>query len=425
MDKHIYRSDFPIFKYKNGQGKPFVYLDSAATSHKPACVIDRLTDFYTHHNANVHRGIYDQGEESTRQYEQVRSQVKAFINAQHNHEIIFTSGATEALNLIAASWALHHLTPGDEILVSVAEHHANLLPWQRVAQQTGAILRFLTLDPKRCYFNHAEQSLTTRTKLVAITHHSNVLGPVWRSDADLQRFIASAHAVGARVVLDVAQVMIHERLDVQMLDPDFVVFSGHKMLGPTGCGVGYVHSRMHDALVPYKLGGSMVSMVSLTHARFAPMPQLLEAGTPPISSVLGLGSAIDYMDKLDWQRISQHEAHLCALVIDRLTQCPGITIVGNQDLMKMRGHMVSFMVKGCHPHDVASLLSYDGIAVRAGYLCAQPLVTLLTNGEPLIRLSVALYNTIDDVTQVCQSIERLLYALRTRRQGASCITKNY
>lgn len=424
ITRNRYRDDFPIFKRMQEHSMPFVYLDNAATSQKPTSVIDCLYDFYTLHNANVHRGIYNQSEESTHRYEQTRTRIKEFINAHYDHEIIFTSGATEGLNLIASCWAMHTLKPGDEILVSQVEHHANLLPWQQVARKTGASLRILTLDEQDLFFKSAEKALHKHTKLVAIAHHSNVLGPVWEHESHLQNFIAAAHTIGAKVILDASQLMLHKRLDVRKLNADVVVFSGHKMLGPTGCGVVYINNNMHGSLQPYKVGGSMVTDVNLAHARWAPMPHLLEAGTPPISSILGLGAAITYLNTVDWQWITNHEAQLTTLLWNTLSSYKEISLVGNNKLICSQGHMVSFKIKDCHPHDVAALLSNDGIAVRAGYLCAQPAVMHLAQGEPLVRISCAFYTSREDIEHFCQALERIIHTIRMGKLGRSCTTKN-
>lgn len=409
---NVYRKDFPIFACKQDTVVPFVYLDNAATTQKTRAVIDRLVDFYTRYNANVHRGEHALTEESTRQYEHVRMQVKQFINAKQEKEIVFTSGATDGLNLIAASWAKQHILPGDEILMSIAEHHANFLPWGRIAEQAGATVRLLKPDKDHFYFIHPEREITSRTKLVAITYHSNLLGSMWQSDDDLKNFIACAHAVGAKVVLDATQCMIHKRIDVQMLDVDFLVFSGHKMFAPTGCGVVYINDRLHNELKPYKVGGAMVDAVSESSVTWAVMPHLLEAGTPSISSVLGLGTAIDYIDALDFAQIRTYEAALCSKLIDFLEQSDEFVVVGNVDFIRKNGHMVTFLLKNCDPHEIADLLSKNGVFVRVGYMCAHPFALLLGGGESLIRVSVAMYNTIEDIDHLCVQLGALVASSR-------------
>ncbi len=407
MNAQKLKNDFPFFSALGRKHQTAVYLDNASTTHKPQIVIDSMVDFYTNHNANVHRSLYDLGEGSTVMYEQAREKVATFINARHTEEIIFTKGTTEGINFIAETWATTHLKAGDQILVTQVEHHANLLPWQRVAEETGAKLAFIEIDPITYTFKNPEQYLTPSTKLVAITQESNVLGPVWDHKADqLKNLIAAAHQIGAKVLLDAAQTPIHQQLDVRHLNADFVVFSGHKMLGPTGIGVLYIKQELHDSIQPYQRGGSMVHAVSFTTATWTQSPQKFEAGTPPIASAIGLGAATDYIIKnIDFDRLAKHEASLCSYLLAGLQSNEAITIVGHQPWIQECGHMVSFSVKGVHAHDLAAYLSNHGIAVRAGHLCAQPLVNHL-GFESLLRVSFALYNTADDVNRFLEALNK-------------------
>lgn len=386
------RKDFPLI---NRPG--FVYLDSGATAHKPQAVIDAIATFYQKSYATVHRGLYPAGETSTANYEQVRQQVAQFINTAHASEIVFTRGTTESINLVASTWALEQLRPGDEIVLTQAEHHANLLPWQHVASKTGAKLVFIPIDPTTYQVSNPISYLTPKTRLVAVTHTSNVLGDIWPPET-LQAFIQQSRKHNATILIDAAQAIAHEPIDVQALDCDFLAFSGHKLFGPTGVGVLYANRRIHHQLTPYHRGGSMVHDVTFADAQWAAMPQLLEAGTPPIAQVIGLGAALTYITTtFDWPAIKQHEAALCQQLLTGLNTLPGITIIGNQEIIKTSGHLVSFAISGIHAHDIAGVLGAQNIAVRAGSHCAQPLINALGHSA-LLRVSVAAYNSPEDIT---------------------------
>jgi cysteine desulfurase / selenocysteine lyase len=400
----IFMKDFPILK-QSINGNPLAYLDNASTSQKPQVMIDAISNFYATACANTHRGVYLLAEEATRKFEEVRASVAAWIGAQDPREIVFTHGTTESINLVAASWALAHCKSGDEILVSELEHHANLLPWQRVVKQTGAQLTFIpvradgTLD-----MAHLDQLITKKTKFVAVTHVSNAVG----TTVDIKKIISHARAVGAKVLIDAAQSVPHQRIDVTELDCDFLVFSPHKMLGPTGVGVLYVHKRLHDEMEAYQLGGGIVYESTYESATLLPMPQLLEAGTPPIAQVIGLGAAIEYLsDEVDFAALAKHEAALCAHLIDGLQALPGIRILGPLDELKARGHMVSFVVGNMHAHDVAAYLDTFGIAVRAGHHCAQPFARKL-GYDASIRASFYLYNTSEEVDRCLGALRKLI-----------------
>lgn len=407
------KNDFPFFSSPKNRRQPVIYLDSAATTQKPQMVIDAIVDFYTNRNANVHRTLYNLGEDATVLYEQAREKIARFINAKHPEEIIFTKGTTESINFVASTWAAANLHEGDQIVLSRAEHHSNLLPWQHAASVTSTQLKFIEIDSENYTFVNPESFLTPAPKLVAITYDSNVLGPVWNhQNGQLKNFITAAHKVGAKVLIDAAQIVAHKSLDVQALDADFVAFSGHKMFGPTGIGVLYIKRELHDQIQPYQFGGSMVHSVSFTDATWATAPQKFEAGTPPIADAIGLGAAVDYIKNyVDFKALAQHEAVLCAQLLDGLGEISGITIVGNQSRIKEQGHLVSFSVDGIHAHDIAAYLGNQGIAVRAGHHCAQPLANLL-GFESLVRASVSLYNTPEDVSMFLDALTTGIKFLR-------------
>ncbi len=394
-----------------------IYLDNAATTHKPAAVIETIADFYGADYGTVHRSLYPTGEAATTGYEQARDTVATFINAADRHEVIFTKGATEGINLVANSWALPNLTQDDEIVITGAEHHANLLPWQFVAQQTGAKLVVIPIDRATCTLINPISALSARTKLVAITHDSNVLGPIWDTQTnELATFIQKAKSLGAAVLLDAAQSVTHQRLDVQALGIDFMVFSGHKLFGPTGIGVLYIKWSIVDQCEPYQRGGGMVRDATFTNAHWLEAPHKFEAGTPPIAEAIGLAAAIDFITaNVDFVALHKHETALCATMLDGLNTLAGITVVGNQERIRHSGHLVCMAVADIHPHDLAAHLGANGFAVRAGHHCAQPLVTEL-GFESLLRASVALYNTQTEielfVTQLQQSVAWMTDVMR-------------
>ncbi len=401
------RHHFPILQ-RRIQGKPLIYFDNAATTHKPQAVLDAVNDFYLQHNGPTHRAIYALAEEATALYEQARLTVAQFINAHDAREIVFTGGTTESINLIASTWAAEHIKAGDEIVVSELEHHANLLPWQRVAQRAGALLRFIPVLPNGTLDLDALSGLiTSATKLVAVSHVSNAVG----TENDIARIIKVAHAVGAKVVIDAAQSAPHQIIDVQKLDADFIAFSGHKMLAPTGIGVLYCPLRMHSELSPYQLGGGMVYEANFGAFTPLPMPYLLQAGTPPIAQAIGLAAAIRYLQAwIDFDDLRIHQAQLCAQLIDGLSHHERITVVGPVEQLKQSGHLVSFYIDGIHAHDGAAYLNTHGIAVRAGHHCAQPLAKKL-GLDSSIRASFYVYNTAAEVEVMLAAIKSLLFIL--------------
>jgi len=391
------RKDFPIFE-RLVRGKPLVYLDSAATTQKPLSVIAATDEYYRSYNANVHRGIYAISEEATRRYEEARDKVATFINAREREGIIFTRNATESINLVASSWGRTNLRPGDEILLTYMEHHSNLIPWQLISQQTGARLRFIPLTPDgRLDLSNLSALLTDRTKLVAVTHVSNVLGTI-NPVVELAR---KAHEVGALILVDAAQSAPHLPIDVQAMDCDFMALSGHKMLGPTGIGVLYGKVNLLDAMPPYMGGGEMINEVQLEYATYRELPWKFEAGTPNIVGAIGLGAAIDYLSRLGMENVRTHEVSLVMYALEAMKNLNDIEVYGP---VQERGGVIAFNVKGIHSHDVATILDEEGIAIRAGHHCTQPLIRWL-DVAATARASFYLYNTKEDVDRLIEGLK--------------------
>lgn len=390
------RKDFPIFTRTIRDGKRLVYLDSGATAQKPQSVIDAEVDFYRLHNAAAHRGAHQLAEEATDLFEGARSKVAAFIGAS-SAEVVFTKSATESINLIAYAMGnapvgnRFHLKAGDEIVVSQMEHHANLIPWQQLAARTGAVLRWFDVTPEgRLDLTQIPQLITDRTKIVALTHQSNVLGTI----NPLSQIVTAAHAVGAVVVLDACQSVPHMKVDVVELGIDFLAFSGHKTVGPTGVGVMWGRSVLLEELPPFLTGGSMIADVSMTTATWAPAPAKFEAGVPNMAQAVGLGAAVDYLSTIGMDVVAEHEHMLTKDLMGKLLDINEVALVGPHS-MEARGGALSFTVEGIHPHDLGQFLDSQGIAVRTGHHCAWPLTRSL--GVPATtRASLYLYNTIED-----------------------------
>ncbi len=390
------RKDFPIFTRTIRDGKRLVYLDSGATAQKPQNVIDAEVDFYRLHNAAAHRGAHQLAEEATDLFEGARSKVAAFIGAS-SAEVVFTKSATESINLIAYAMGnapagnRFHLKAGDEIVVSQMEHHANLIPWQQLAARTGAVLRWFDVTPEgRLDLTQIPQLITDRTKIVALTHQSNVLGTI----NPLTEIVAAAHAVGAIVVLDACQSVPHMKVDVVELGIDFLAFSGHKTVGPTGVGIMWGRSALLEELPPFLTGGSMIADVSMTTATWAPAPAKFEAGVPNMAQAVGLGAAVDYLSAIGMDVVAEHEHMLTKDLMGKLLDINEVALVGPHT-MEARGGALSFTVEGIHPHDLGQFLDSQGIAVRTGHHCAWPLTRSL--GVPATtRASLYLYNTIED-----------------------------
>jgi len=390
------RKDFPIFTRTIRDGKRLVYLDSGATAQKPQSVIDAEVDFYRLHNAAAHRGAHQLAEEATDLFEGARAKVAAFIGASSD-EVVFTKSATESINLIAYAMGnapvgnRFHLKAGDEIVVSQMEHHANLIPWQHLAARTGAVLRWFDVTPEgRLDLTQIPQLITDRTKIVALTHQSNVLGTI----NPLSQIVTAAHAVGAVVVLDACQSVPHMKVDVVELGIDFLAFSGHKTVGPTGVGVMWGRSVLLEELPPFLTGGSMIADVSMTTATWAPAPAKFEAGVPNMAQAVGLGAAVDYLSAIGMDVVAEHEHMLTKDLMGKLLDINEVALVGPHS-MEARGGALSFTVEGIHPHDLGQFLDSQGIAVRTGHHCAWPLTRSL--GVPATtRASLYLYNTIED-----------------------------
>ena len=398
------RKDFPIFERTIRDGKRLVYLDSGATSQKPWAVINAESDFYSRHNAAVHRGAHQLAEEATDAYEGARAIVAEFLGAQDN-EIIFTKSATESINAVA--YAMGNAEPGnrfaltasDSIVVTEMEHHANLIPWQQLAKRTGAQLNwFKVTQDSRLDLSNIDQLITANTKVVAITHQSNVLGTINPLDAIVKR----AHEVGAVVVLDACQSVPHMRVNVVELDVDFLAFSGHKSVGPTGVGILWGKSELLSELPPFLTGGSMVTSVTMESATWAEAPQKFEAGVPNMAQAVGLGAALNYLSNIGMDAIAQHERFLTGYALDKLLQIPGLRIVGPQNNVD-RGAALSFTIKDIHPHDVGQYVDSQGIAVRTGHHCAWPL-TKIMNVPATTRASFYLYNDEHDVDALVQAL---------------------
>lgn len=400
LDVEAIRRDFPIL-HQEINGYPLAYLDSAASTQRPAQVIDAISNYYRHDHANVHRGVHTLSHRATDIYEGARESVRSFINARSTREIVFTRGATEAINLVAATLG-QRLAAGDEILISEMEHHSNIVPWQMLCERSGTVLRVAPInDQGELLFDEFEKMLGTRTRLVAITHVSNALGSV----NPVKEIIASAHARGIPVLIDGAQAIAHQSVDVQALDCDFYVFSSHKMCGPTGIGVLYGREALLETLPPYQGGGDMILTVSFSGTTYNELPYRLEAGTPDIAGAAGLGAAIDYLRQLGMENIASHEADLLSYASNALGTLPGLRLIGTA---AQKAGVVSFNVEGIHPHDVGTVLDQRGVAIRAGHHCAMPVMERF--GIPgTARASFAFYNTRAEIDQM---IDALRLAIR-------------
>lgn len=398
------KQDFPLLLKPETGGLPVAYLDNAATTQKPRSVIEAVSGFYESYNANPHRGAYSIGVEVTEKFEETRRKVAGFIGAGSDENIVFTSGTTDSINMAALCYGMEHVGESDEILLSVMEHHSNLLPWQRLARQKKAVLRYLFPDKDgRISLRDAEEKLTGRTKIMAVTHVSNVLGAV----NPIRELTELAHKRGAAVLVDAAQSVPHIPVDVTALDVDFLAFSGHKMLAPAGIGVLYGKKELLQEMEPLRLGGGMVEQVTQQDVRYMEAPWKHEAGTPNAEGVIGLGSAIDYLENIGFDAIQAHENHLTDYALQKLSGVPGIELYGAKTGEHRTG-ILSFNVRDVHPHDTTTVLASHGVAVRAGHHCAQPLMEHL-GVNATCRMSLYVYNTEED-------IDRLASALQTVRE---------
>ncbi|REK59081.1 MAG: cysteine desulfurase [Geobacillus sp.] len=397
MNTKEIRRLFPILDQKVN-GKPLVYLDNAATSQKPLSVIETLDRYYREYNSNVHRGVHTLGTKATDAYEGAREKVRRFINAKSTQEIIFTRGTTAALNMVATSYGRANLQEGDEIVITYMEHHSNLIPWQQAAKQTGATLKYIPLQADGTIdMKDVEATVTENTKIVAVAHVSNVLGTI----NPIKEIARVAHQRGAVIVVDAAQSAPHMKIDVQDLDCDFLVFSGHKMCGPTGIGVLYGKRELLEKMEPVEFGGEMIDFVDLYESTWKELPWKFEGGTPIIAGAVGLGAAIDFLEDIGLDHIAAHEQELAQYALERLSAIKGLAIYGP----KHRGGLVTFNIEGVHPHDVATVLDAEGIAIRAGHHCAQPLMKWL-NVTATARASFYLYNTKEEIDQFVDALQK-------------------
>jgi cysteine desulfurase/selenocysteine lyase len=393
------REDFPILKEKV-HGKPLVYLDNAATSQKPRSVIEAEQRFYLSECSNVHRGVHLLSERATQAYEAARVKVQRFLNAGDAREIIFVRGTTEAINLVASSYGRKYVQAGDEVVITAMEHHSNIVPWQILCEEKGAKLRVAPInDDGELIFEEFEKLLTSRTRLVAVVHISNALGTI----NPVQRIIEAAHRRNIPVLLDGAQAAAHLKVDVRELDCDFYTLSGHKLYGPTGIGVLYGKARLLEAMPPYQGGGDMISSVSFEKTTYNVIPAKFEAGTPNIAGTIGLGAAIDYVNQIGFENLAPYEHELLEYATEALARIPGVRLIGTA---KEKAAVLSFVMDGLHPHDVGTVLDQEGIAVRTGHHCAQPLMDRF--GVPATtRASLAFYNSFEEVDALVKGIQKV------------------
>lgn len=395
------RKDFPILSQKIND-KELVYLDNAATTHKPLEVLNAINNYYTEINANPHRGAHYLSVKATEKYEGARETVQQFINADNSCEVIFTKNATEALNLLAYSYGMTFINEGDEIVLSILEHHSNIIPWQRVAKAKGAILKYMYTDKDgRIPKEEINLKITDKTKIVAISHISNAIGVI----NPINHIIYEAHKNGAKVVLDVSQSAPHMKIDVKKLNCDFMVFSGHKMLAPMGIGVLYGRKSLLEEIPPFLSGGDMIEYVSEQNATFAELPYKFEAGTQNVEGAIGLTAAIDYIQKIGFENIKNIEEELTKYALEKMKEIPYVTIIGPKNI-ENRSSVISFIVEDVHPHDVASILDNYGIAIRSGHHCAQPLMKYL-EVNATSRISFYFYNKKEDVDKFIEALEKV------------------
>ena len=392
------RSDFPILA-RQIHGKPLVYLDNGASAQKPKAVLDTIRRAYTHEYANVHRGLHYLSNLSTANFEKARETVRCFINARSDAEIIFTRNATEAINLVASSYGSPHIGKGDEIVLSIMEHHSNIVPWHFLRERQGAVLKWAPIsDDGELLLDKFEALLSPRTKMVAITHMSNVLGTI----VPIKEVVRLAHARGIPVLVDGAQGAVHLPVDVQDLDCDFYAFTGHKLYGPTGIGVLYGRRELLEAMQPYQGGGEMIGTVTRDRITYAAPPYRFEAGTPAIVQAIGLGAAIDYVETIGREPIKDHEDRLLAYAMERLGELNWLRIFGRA---KNKGSIISFEMQGAHPHDVSTILDRHGVAIRAGTHCAEPLLARYSVTSTA-RASFAMYNTVEEVDRLVEALHK-------------------
>ena len=397
------RADFPLLS-REMNGKPIVFLDSAASSQKPSQVIEAMDHYYRYQHANVHRGVYQLSQEATTAFEDVREKVRAFLNAPSEHEIIFVRGATEGINLVASSFGRKFIGPGDEVLITAMEHHSNIVPWQMICEERGAQLRVAPINSAgELVLEELDRLLTPKTRILALTQVSNTLGTI----NPIREIVQLAHAKGIPVLVDGAQAAPHQKIDLQELDVDFYTFSGHKVFGPTGIGVLFGKERWLNAMPPYHGGGEMIKTVTFEKTTYAGLPHKFEAGTPDIAGVIGLGAALDYIQSIGLEAITAYEDELLAYAAQRLAEIPGIRFFGTA---RHKASLVSFLIDGIHPYDLGALLDKQGIALRTGHHCTQPLMDLY--GIPgTVRASLAFYNDKTDIDRLVEGVKRAVAML--------------
>jgi len=401
FDPVTIRREFPTLE-QSVNGRPLVYLDNAATSQKPRVVLDALRAYYENDNSNVHRGIHELSRRATVAYEESRAKVAGWVGAAEPSEIIWTRGTTEAINLVSTAWGLDNVGEGDEILISVLEHHSNIIPWQLLARRTGAVIKYIELDEQgRWILDELPRLLTDRTKVVAISHVSNALGTV----NPVKRVAAAAHEVGALVLVDGAQGAVHMKVDVQELGVDCYAFSGHKMCGPTGIGALWARRDLLDSMEPYQGGGEMIHFVGRDESSWATVPHKFEAGTPNIAGAIGMGTAIDFLSRVGMDAIAKHEHALLGYALERMSAVDGIRIYGPQSPDE-HSALISFTLGDAHPHDISTILDSEGIAVRAGHHCAQ-LAMQHFGISATARASIYLYNTESDIDRLIEGLEQV------------------
>ncbi len=400
FDVEKVRADFPVLQ-QLVNGNPLVYLDNGATSQKPQAVIDEIVRYYTTENANVHRGVHTLSQNATEDYENARAKLRGLLNAADDHEIIYTSGTTQSINIVAQSYGRQNIGEGDEIIVSNMEHHSNIVPWQMLCEEKGAVLRVVPIDDAgELLIDEYERMLSPRTKLVSITHVSNALGTI----LPVEQIIELAHAKGVPVLLDGAQAVPHMAVDVRKLDCDFYVFSGHKLFGPTGTGVLYGKAELLDAMPPVQGGGEMIKSVTFEKTIYNDLPYKFEAGTPNIAGAVGLGAAVDYVQSVGYETFAAHEDELLEYGTKALESIGGLRIIGTSP---RKAGILSFVIENIHPHDIGTILDAEGIAVRTGHHCAQPVMQRFQI-PATARASLAMYNTKEDIDALVRGIDRVI-----------------
>jgi cysteine desulfurase/selenocysteine lyase len=399
FDVQKVREDFPVLK-QTIHGMPLVYLDSAATAQKPFAVIDAIRKFHEVDCANIHRGVHELSQRSTAAYEETRSKARRFLNARFTNELIFVRGTTEAINLVASSWGRHNVKAGDEIIISAMEHHSNIVPWQMLCEEQGAKLRIIPMNGRgELILEEYQKLLNPRTRLVAVTHVSNALGTI----NPVRQIIEMAHQAGALALIDGAQAAPHMKVDVQALDADFYAISGHKVVGPTGIGILYGKTALLNAMPPYQGGGDMIKTVTFEKTTYADLPYKFEAGTPNIAGGIGLGAAFDYLNHLGLDQIAAYERELLLYGTEALLQIPGLRIIGTA---REKAAVLSFVIEGIHPHDIGTVLDRQGIAVRTGHHCAQPVMDWF-HVPATTRASLAFYNTTAEIDALTAGLKKV------------------